>query len=67
MTPEDIPQELLDILDARAGKQHSREGRVVAALAEILTRYDELRKHALREQVCREIAYANRGQVTPYR
>lgn len=43
MKPEEIPQELLGILDARAGKAHSRQGPVVAALAEILTRYDELR------------------------
>lgn len=40
---EEIPQELLDILDDRAGQEHSREGRVVTALAEILTRYDEMK------------------------
>ena len=33
---QDFPQELLDILDTRAGKQHSRTGPVVAALVEIL-------------------------------
>lgn len=44
MIPEEIPQELIDILDERAGKKHSRSGVVVRALAEILTRYDELKK-----------------------
>jgi hypothetical protein len=43
MTPAEMPQELVDLLDERAGKRHSREGRVLTALAEILTRYDELR------------------------
>jgi len=43
MTADEIPQELIDILDERAGKKHSREGRVVSTLAEILTCYDEMR------------------------
>jgi len=38
MTPEEIPQELVDLLDERAGKQHSRTGTVLSTLAEILTR-----------------------------
>lgn len=42
MTPEEIPQELIDILDERAGKAHSLAGPVVAALAEILTRYQQI-------------------------
>lgn len=42
MTPEEIPQELVDLLDGFAGKTHSRQGSVLAALAAILTRYDEL-------------------------
>lgn len=42
MTPEEIPQELVDILDARAGKLHGRNGVVMRTLAELLTRYDEL-------------------------
>lgn len=42
MTPEEIPQPLLDILDRRAGKVHARTGRVVGTLAEILTRYEQL-------------------------
>lgn len=41
--PERIPQELIDILDLRAGRQHSRTGSVVSCLAEILTAYDRLR------------------------
>jgi hypothetical protein len=45
MTPTEIPQELIDLLDERAGKKHSREGRVLSTLAEILTRYDELKAH----------------------
>lgn len=42
MEPQEIPQELIDILDARAGKVHGRNGVVIRTLAEILTRYDEL-------------------------
>lgn len=40
--PDEIPQELVDILDERAGKKHSRAGIVLLTLAEILTKYDEL-------------------------
>jgi hypothetical protein len=43
VTPEEVPAELIELLDLRAGRTHSRTGSVVAALAEILTRYDELR------------------------
>lgn len=43
MTPDDIDQELIDILDELAGKKHSRNGQVVNALAKILTRYEELK------------------------
>jgi hypothetical protein len=32
-----VPQDILDLLDVRAGKTHSRGGPVVACLAEILT------------------------------
>lgn len=39
-TAETLPQELLDILDARAGKAHSRSGPVVLALVDILNAYD---------------------------
>lgn len=44
MEARDVPQELIDILDERAGRKHSREGSVVSTLAEILTRYEETRK-----------------------
>jgi hypothetical protein len=43
MKAEEIPQELTDILDRAAGMNHSRTGSVMRALAEILTRYDEIR------------------------
>lgn len=46
MTPAEIPAELLAILDRAAGKQHTRTGSVVASLAAILTRYDELKAEA---------------------
>jgi hypothetical protein len=42
MSPDEVPQALIDILDQRAGKQHSRTGPVVACLSEILTRYGEI-------------------------
>lgn len=42
MTPEEIPQELVDLLDERVGKKHRREGVALATLAEIITKYDEL-------------------------
>lgn len=44
MKPEEIPQELIDILDRRAGKKHSATGPVVEALAEILTEYEKIRQ-----------------------
>jgi len=44
MTPDEIPQELVDLLDRRAGRLHRRGGTVLSTLAEILTRYDELRE-----------------------
>jgi hypothetical protein len=43
MTPDEIPTELLEILNDRAGKVHRRDGSAVHCLAEILTKYDELR------------------------
>lgn len=43
MTPEEIPQELIDHLDMRAGIRHSRTGSVLTTLAELLTLYDQLR------------------------
>lgn len=43
MTVDEIPQELIDLLDERAGKKHSKTGSVLKTLAEILTLYEELR------------------------
>lgn len=43
LTPETIPQELIDILDRAAGREHSRTGTVVGTLAEILTAWERLR------------------------
>jgi hypothetical protein len=42
MNVNDIPQELIDLLDKRAGKKHSRDGVVLTTLAEILTLYNRL-------------------------
>lgn len=50
MKPEDVPQELIAILDRAAGREHARTGSVVGCLAEILTRYDELRAGPGRER-----------------
>jgi hypothetical protein len=36
-------QELVDILNKKAGKEHSRTGAVLTTLAEILTRYEQIR------------------------
>jgi hypothetical protein len=41
VSPQHLPQELLDIVDKAAGKQHSRSGPVAACLAEVLTRHAE--------------------------
>lgn len=43
MRTDEIPQEIIDLLDARAGKKHSRSGVVVVTLAEILTLWEEIR------------------------
>jgi hypothetical protein len=42
MTADEIPQELLDIVDSAAGKVHSRSGPVAACLAAVLTRHAEM-------------------------
>lgn len=39
----EIPQELIDILNERAGKVHRPEGNAIQTLAEILTKYDEIK------------------------
>lgn len=36
-----ITQEMVDHLDARAGKQHSAEGRVMTTLRELIEMYEE--------------------------
>jgi len=43
MDVNDIPQEIIDLLDERAGKKHSRDGIVLTTLAEVFTLYDEMR------------------------
>jgi len=43
ITPETVPQELIDLLDERAGKEHSRTGPVVSTLCEILTLWEKMR------------------------
>lgn len=43
--PEDVPEELLRIVDAAAGKTHSRDGTVAQTLAAVLTRWEELRPY----------------------
>lgn len=43
MKPEQIPAELILMLDQAAGRQHTRTGSVATTLAAILTRYEELR------------------------
>ncbi len=45
MTTEEIPQFIIDYLDAVAGQPHSRNGRVLTALAQILTMYDEWKEN----------------------
>jgi hypothetical protein len=61
MTPEEIPQEWLDLLDQRAGKTHSRTGSVASALAEIQTAYEEHARRAGLDAACERVvrqAYA---------
>jgi len=52
MKPEDIHPELKEILDRRAGKVHSSTGSVMSTLAEILTRYEELRQKPRPRRFC---------------
>ena len=56
MKPEEVPQELLEILDLRAGKKHGRTGPVVACLAEILARYAEMNERERYEDLLASIA-----------
>lgn len=70
MDTSEIPQELIDILDLRAGKIHSRNGRVVKALAEILTEYDRIKegKKTMKELLpidTEVLVTPNRGDGSP--
>lgn len=40
---EDIPPEIIALVDERAGRVHSAEGRVLSALAEALEMWDRIR------------------------
>ena len=42
MNASEIPDRLMEILDRRAGKRHSRQGPVARCLAEILTEYEQM-------------------------
>ncbi len=57
MTPREIPQELVDLLDERAGRRHGREGRALTTLADILTRYDAIRSGDPNAQDARALAF----------
>lgn len=50
MTPAEVPQELIDIVDRHAGKVHSRDGYVVTALAEVLTRWEAMKESRERHE-----------------
>jgi transcriptional regulator of acetoin/glycerol metabolism len=58
-TPQNLPQDLVEILDRKAGKVHSEEGSVRAALAEILNEYD-LRQMSAVERELFDLAEAQR-------
>lgn len=67
MESSEIPQELVDILDDRAGKKHSRTGPVLTTLAEILTKYDELktRKPPAPEDQDKPCEWFSREEIMP--
>lgn len=44
METRDVPPELLEIVDRAAGREHSRDGSVARTLAQVLTRWEELRR-----------------------
>lgn len=48
MRVDQIPPELAAMLDDAAGMQHSATGSVRAALADILTRYEHMRRPAVK-------------------
>lgn len=43
MMKKEIPQEIVDLVDKRAGKKHSAEGSVMSTLAEVLDTYDQFK------------------------
>lgn len=43
LLPRDIPQELIDLLDRAAGKEHSKEGTVLTTLGQLLDLAEKLR------------------------
>lgn len=49
MLVNEIPQEIIDFLDRKAGKKHSSEGIVLETLAEILTIYDFLKELEIKD------------------
>lgn len=42
MLPSEIPQEHVDIVNEASGREHTRDGSVLATLARVLTRHEEL-------------------------
>lgn len=44
MNVDDIPPELVALLDARAGRKHTRDGTVLRTLAELLTLFVALQE-----------------------
>ena len=46
MRVEDLPPELLEIVDRAAGRKHSAGGAVAQCLAEVLSRLEQIRPQA---------------------
>lgn len=55
MKPEDIPPSLKKLLDDRAGKDHSRTGSVMSALAEILTLHEQMVRREVASLLVKEL------------
>lgn len=64
MDVDDIPQEVIDLLDERAGKKHSRDGIVLTTLAEILTLYDGIAHVGYRVRSVGLIGHPGSGTTT---
>lgn len=43
VTVQEIPEECIEIMNRAAGRIHSRDGQVLKALAEVLTKWEELK------------------------